>query len=239
MSNRAAAVLGGFVTLIFWTFIGWGEIAGTVHAFRQHGIGDGAAALFVPPWAWYRGAEFFWHKNAPANVTAQEFDYPPLNAEEQSVVSKFISKAMHDPLDANDLAAYREVLLQYAKRTGRQSGREEFEQLTRWLKLSSEYHREIARCLLLSIDQQKPFVSTDLERLRDKVRETGLVREAKLDADFRNIDSAARGSTFTDEFGYQHDSITRDEVLSKLKEEDVVEGNLKKISVIIEESITK
>ena len=72
-----------------------------------------------------------------------------------------------------------------------------------------------------------------------RILETGFARESKLDADFRNIDSAATGSTFTDEFGHQHYPITRDKVLAKLKEEDVVDENLKKISAIVEESIPK
>jgi hypothetical protein len=238
MSNRASALVGNLLSLIVWAVVVWGELVGNVHAFRQHGVRDGFAALFVPPWSWYRGMEFFWHKPRAENGPAQEVEYPALNTEEESAVSRVFSKAMQEPLTEDDLAAYQQVLSHYAKRTGKPLTRRDLEQLSEAVTLSSEYHREMARCLLLSIDQKKPFISTDLERLRKRVEETGLVRKAKLDADFRNIDSAANGTALTDEFGHQHYPITRKEVLLKLKEDDIVDDNMKRITALVEKETT-
>lgn len=54
---------------ILWTIIGisttgafvWLEFGGIFHAFSRHGMSDGLLAVFVPPVAWYRSIEYFWH----------------------------------------------------------------------------------------------------------------------------------------------------------------------------------
>lgn len=239
MSNRASELLGNLLSLIIWSVVVWGELVGNVHAFRQHGVRDGLAALFVPPFAWYRGIEFFWHKPTPDTEAAGETEYPALDSDETSVVSRVFSKAMREPLDQDDLAAYRQVLSHYASRTGKPLTQRDLDQLSEAMKISSDYHREMGRCLLMSIDQKKPFISTDLERLRKKMEDSGFVRKAKLDADFRNIESTANGTVLTDEFGHQHDPITREEVLQKLREDDIVDDNMKKISNLAEQEMGK
>lgn len=238
MSNDGSTLVSKLLSLIVWTVVIWGEFVGNVHAFRQHGVRDGFAAFFVPPWSWYRGMEFFWHKPRADNETVREAEYPALNAEEESVVSRTLSKAMREPLTENDLTAYRQALSHYAKRTGNPLTRRDFEQFSEAARISSEYHREMARCLLLSIDQKKSFISTELERLRKIIEDTGLVRKTKLDADFRNIDSAVNGTTVTDEFGHEHYPITRDEVLQKLKQDDIVDDNMKRITAFVERETT-
>jgi hypothetical protein len=64
-------LLGMIFTVILYIAITWGEVVGIVHAFRQHSAGDGFSAVFIPPVAWYRGLEFFWHKY-PEPPTADE-----------------------------------------------------------------------------------------------------------------------------------------------------------------------
>lgn len=39
----------------------WGEFGGLYHSFTKHGGGDTALAFLVPPFAFYRSIEFFWH----------------------------------------------------------------------------------------------------------------------------------------------------------------------------------
>jgi len=53
----------------------WGETVGIVHAFRQHGTTAGLLAVLVPPFAWWRGLEFFYHEqrlSARASPTTEE-----------------------------------------------------------------------------------------------------------------------------------------------------------------------
>jgi hypothetical protein len=52
--------------------VAWGETGGVVHAFKQHGIVDGLAAVLVPPWACWRGLEFFWHDSRDRTQTPEE-----------------------------------------------------------------------------------------------------------------------------------------------------------------------
>jgi hypothetical protein len=90
----------------------------------------------------------------------------------------------------------------------------------------------MARCLLASVDQKKPFVSTELEELRDKTAKTGLVRKSKLESDLRNIESAAYQTVLVDEFGHQHYSPDRAQILSRLREFDVAHENFRKMIAI-------
>src|SRR5689334_842945 len=103
MSNRTKSVISGLLTVIFWVCFGWTELGGIVHAFKDHSVGDGFAATIVPPWAWYRSIEFFWHKDVRASRNASqsgppEQRYPPLIAREQNVISRVFSKAQEQPL---------------------------------------------------------------------------------------------------------------------------------------------
>jgi|ERR1700675_905626 len=240
MSQRARAVASGLLTTVTWIALGWIELAGIVHAFKDHGVGDGFAAVVVPPWAWYRSVEFFWHHtravdNSATNSTHTDGSYPPLNAEEQDVVSRVFSKAMKEPLTDDDLRAYKQELVSYGTRTGKPVIGSDVKQLLELARLGSAYHRELGRCLLASIDQRKPFISPELEELRDRMKESGMVRASKLDADFRNLDSAARGTTLTDEFGHEHYPPTRDDVIRDLKEDDIVDDNFNRVATIVDE----
>lgn len=41
----------------------WAEFGGLYHAYDGHGFGHAVVAFFIPPYAWYRSAEFFWHES--------------------------------------------------------------------------------------------------------------------------------------------------------------------------------
>ena len=51
-------ILGGFWAFLFYGLTLWGII----WSFYRHGPGDGLAAVFVPPYAWYRGVAALWEK---------------------------------------------------------------------------------------------------------------------------------------------------------------------------------
>lgn len=57
-------VRGGLSILIPF-FLIYGEVAGIVHSVRHHSKGDIIACIFLPPLAWYRSIEMYWHKDYP------------------------------------------------------------------------------------------------------------------------------------------------------------------------------
>jgi hypothetical protein len=61
IAGGAASAGCGLVTVLPILALVWGEFAGVYHAARSHGMGDAAIAFFVPPYAWYRSIEYFWH----------------------------------------------------------------------------------------------------------------------------------------------------------------------------------
>jgi hypothetical protein len=240
MSQTAQAVESGLLTTITWLAFGWVELGGIVHAFKDHSVGDGFAAVVVPPWAWYRSVEFFWHhthgvEDNATNSSHTDGSFPPLNAEEESVVSRVFSKALKEPLTDDDLSEYKQELRSYAARTGKPVTGSDVKQFLDLARLGSAYHRELGRCLLASIDQGKPFISPKLEEPRDRMKASGTVRASRLDADFRNIDSAAHGTTLKDEFGHEHYPPTRDDVIRDLKEDDIVDDNFNRAAAIVDE----
>lgn len=246
MSNRISSFLGGLVSFVLWTIIVWGEIVGNVHAFRQHGVRDGFAAVFVPPWAWYRGIEFFRHRNIEnqnsSTATAQEStaqeSFPPPTADEQDALSKISSKALEQPLTDEDLRLYKHIATEYGARTGRQVSRPEVEQFLHIMKVTIDYKRELGRCLLASIDQKQLFISAELEDLREKMRQIGM-RAEQLEIDFRKIESAGNQTPFSDEHGHEYYPLTREAVVQGLRQVDVADENFKKMAAILQESASR
>ena len=59
-------VFGTFLGILLATFFLYGEGAGIYHAFKKHDIGDGLIAVFIPPYAWYRSLEIWWHDDFAA-----------------------------------------------------------------------------------------------------------------------------------------------------------------------------
>ncbi|MBC8484578.1 MAG: hypothetical protein H8D45_00875 [Bacteroidetes bacterium] len=49
-----------FTTILGLGFI-WIEFGGLYHSFKKHSLAEGVIATFIPPVAWYRSVEFFWH----------------------------------------------------------------------------------------------------------------------------------------------------------------------------------
>jgi len=58
IKNIIAGGIGCIVMLIFFFYF---QIFGVIHAFEGHGASGGVIALFIPPVAWYRAVEYWWH----------------------------------------------------------------------------------------------------------------------------------------------------------------------------------
>ncbi len=162
-------------------------------------------------------------------------DWPELTAEELSEMSLVSGKAMREPLEDEDLKRFTKVVADYSRRVARPLSKQDLWIFAMLLETTYQYDYELGRCLLHSIDGGEPFVSNDLERLRQLMETQGFARKAKLDADYRKIVSAARGKIFTDEFGNQYHPTTRQDVLDGFEQIEMVKGNLDKISAALED----
>ena len=60
MSKLSDTLTSG-IGLLIAVLIGYGEIFGIVHSVRHHSVGDNIASIAIPPWAWWRSAEMWWH----------------------------------------------------------------------------------------------------------------------------------------------------------------------------------
>ena len=49
------------LTGVLYIALTWGEIGGIYHSVTKHSTGDVIVTLAIPPFAWYRSLEFFWH----------------------------------------------------------------------------------------------------------------------------------------------------------------------------------
>ncbi len=233
--NRISGLASSVLSIAFFFLFIWGETVGIVHAFRQHGTGDGWGAIFVPPFAWWRGAEFFFHEGETEieNSTSVE-EWPEASPEELDIISRISGKAVNEPLTEDDLAEYARAAKMYSQRVGRPLKSEEVEQLKKFMEIPYEYNRELGRCLLMSFDGKQPFVSTKLEQLRRKMEELGVTREGKLETDMRMIVSAAHGTEYTGEFGQRYHPVERGNILTGLQLTEVMKSNMEKLAVVLE-----
>ncbi|HEU5234472.1 MAG TPA: hypothetical protein VFU50_16550 [Terriglobales bacterium] len=228
--RKIAAVISPLLTFVLYAVIVWGETGGIAHAFRQHGLANGFVAVFVPPVAWYRGAEFFWHhSDSQVKSAATPESYPELTIDETDRLSQVIGKAMQEPLTPKDVASYKAVVRAYSIRTSRPPVEAEGEWLLRAANLDYEYQRELGRCILNSFDSREPFFSERLLTLRPEVEKAGR-KSSKTENDWRIITAAGHRSSWTDESGEIHEPLTREEILDGLRQTEIVRQNLDLIS---------
>lgn len=228
--RRLAALISPLLTVFVYVLVIWGETGGIAHAFRQHGVANGFIAVFVPPVAWYRGAEFFWHHSDPKVQPAEASDsYPELTVDETDRLSLVIGKAMQQPLASEDIANYKAVVRDYSIRTARPPVETESEWLLRAANLDYEYQQELGRCILNSYDSREPFFSERLMALRPEVEKSGR-RHSKTQNDWRIITAAGRRTSWTDENGEVHEPLTREEILDGLRQTEMIKQKLDLIS---------
>jgi len=139
---------------------------------------------------------------------------------------------MERPLTDKDLSKVHEVYDSYKRRTGVAWTAQQAAAVSSTLSLTYEYNRELARCMLQSIDNgpSHPFVSNEYLALRERLEKTGMARKTKLDDDKKQIVAAANRTVFIDEFGQRFAPPTRDEVLAGLKQLEIVKKNLDRFS---------
>lgn len=64
-------------SLLMMLVFGWLELGGLYHSASAHSGADFALAFFVPPFAWYRSVEFFWHEDSrPDRLSYQSAPSP-------------------------------------------------------------------------------------------------------------------------------------------------------------------
>lgn len=54
-------IFANIYTLLIYAFMIYLEIGGIVHSVRKHSTSDVIATVMIPPWAWYRSIELWWH----------------------------------------------------------------------------------------------------------------------------------------------------------------------------------
>jgi len=65
--NKFKDFLIGAMYVLLYGLIIYGEIFGIAHSAKKHNTGDITLSILVPPWAWWRSVEMWWH-NDFANV---------------------------------------------------------------------------------------------------------------------------------------------------------------------------
>jgi len=166
-------------------------------------------------------------KNKSDNLIEAPQEWPELSQEKQAELNAVSEKMMREPLE-EDLERVRRVNKNYTKRIGRQMTEQEVMITTQAIETISQYKLEFGRCLLQSIDTKKPLISDDLKRLRGKMEDLGYARKSKLDADFRQIVSAANNEVWTDESGKKFDPLKREDVLKWRNNLKMVNNNINK-----------
>ncbi len=96
------------------------------------------------------------------------------------------------------------------------------------------YQFELTSCILRAFDTKQPFFSHDLEKIIQEAPQLGL-RKSKVEADLRGIFSAAHQVPWIDEFGRAYRPLTRDEILSAMRNCEMIRDNFVKFYSLIKE----
>lgn len=89
--------LGLVFAIFFNIFIVYGEIFGIVHSVKKHSTGDNIASIVIPPWAWFRSIEMWWHDDY-ANV-----DWDKRLTNDMQTCIYFISQANNPEINKFEL----------------------------------------------------------------------------------------------------------------------------------------
>jgi len=90
------------------------------------------------------------------------------------------------------------------------------------------YEYELGRCYLKSFDTKKPYISDELKWLRKKMESLVYASISKLDADFKNINSAANNEICTDEYGNEYPPFTREGIFKVIENAEILKTNIEK-----------
>jgi hypothetical protein len=238
---------GSFGRRILAILVLWIQFSGWIYCFEYEGITKGLLAVFIPPYGWYKSIEFSYRlvtRQLPEKVQTgsheqPSYQWPDLTAEELSVASDIVSKAMSEPLTETDIQRFKDLQKAYYQRIKVPVSVLKMQPSvsTALLELYCRYRHEYGSCLLISFDTKKPFVSEELERLVSMCRKIGAPSEMKLLADLRRLDSTAYGTAWTDETGQQFHPLTRDDILEGIERVELPKANLAKLNKALEEVV--
>lgn len=102
----------GIGSLLLFLVVGWLQLGGLYHSATAHSGIDLAVAFFVPPWAWYRSVEYFWHDTSPQSSSlvdserlVRRYD---IDRERAELLSGLVARYVEE---IGGPEAYRDVLL--------------------------------------------------------------------------------------------------------------------------------
>ena len=96
------------VIALICILVAYGEIAGIYHSFNKHPKGDHLYSIFIPPWAWYRFAETWWHNDEECNDWNEK-----LKADTKNCLILFTQYGKGDTVEVNK--AIKALKLQFNK----------------------------------------------------------------------------------------------------------------------------
>jgi hypothetical protein len=230
--GRVVGRVGNVLVALLLLFVAWGETVGVGHAFKRHGAKDGWYALFVPPYAWWRGVEFFRHPR-PANPPSSAG--VPLDPADTSAMNEVFVRAKSGALRAEDIERFREIHRRYVQRGGTQTTAEDAGAALQAAAVAVAYEKELSRCLLASLDDGQPFESAKLLKLRSQLTRMGRARAGKFEADTRLLVSTAQRTPFTDELGRTNPPLGRDRIEAHMAMADTIEDNFRRLVMVLQE----
>ena len=164
--------------------------------------------------------------------SSSEVGMPRMSQEEIEVMLPILLKAAIEPINKDDIMSLHNIFLNYCERI--EIPKEAHAYISEFfagiIEVPAEYHYELKQCLLLSIESNKPIITHDLEKLKEKMEMFGFGKEHKFKTDLKRIEAAGRGEAWTDIFGNIHAPITRKEVLAEIQMAKTMIQNYKKIS---------
>lgn len=110
MKDKIISIFGNISGLFLGLLFLYLEVGGIVHSARKHSFGDTFVSVAIPPWAWYRSVEMWWH-NDYADVNWNE----RLNTDRTSILMLYIGLSDNN-IKANEaIEGFKERTNSYPK----------------------------------------------------------------------------------------------------------------------------
>lgn len=230
----------------------WGEVGGVYHAVKHHS--DGVMALFVPPVAWYRSIEMFFHQDyqpqtgqaapsdlAPVSTSAAASpavsggilvnSSPPPSDLEMSEWKEIADIAKSRPLNELDVSRYLDLLKHYKTRTGAQPWALQYP-VQRGDDLQFAYLQEIVHSIQATAARHVPTFTPKFEQLQQRLKTELSAPESSLARDREFISSAASSRNWQDANGTLHRPVRASDLEPRLRRAAILQVNMQRLRTV-------
>jgi len=198
-------------------------------------LGELVPTLKATVWPYFLYKQVYDEQGSGHGTSKQNVDltpWPDPTDVERERINNIWTKAMTEPLTADDLDNYKIVMKDYSKRVNRNITAKDAHMFTDLFDVIYTFRYEYGKSLLASIDNKDPILTNAYEEATKFLLEARIIDRKTIEEQKENIKSAAKQAILTDSEGVKHYPTTREHVLEVMEKDKILKKNIDAIKKI-------